>query len=161
MNEKWQKIYESNKKLDDIFENKYAGTENYYEKNCLGFLVELGEFVNESKVFKYWTIKPANKEKLLDEYADTITMALLFYRLLNLELEKPISHLDTTNVYEIINFLFLKGTELMYNLNEELVKEIFSNLLYLGNLLNLKEDEVIAAINKKHIIVKERLDSDY
>lgn len=161
MNNKWQEIYESNKMLDNIFEHKYEGTKNYYEKNCLEFLVELGEFVNESKVFKYWTNKKANHEKLLEEYADTITMALLFYRLLNLKLEKPISHLDTSNVYEIINFLFLKGTELMYNLNEGLVKEIFSNLLYLGNLLDLKEEEIIDTIKKKHIIVKERLDSDY
>ena len=78
MNEKWQEIYAENKKLDVIFEATYQDVADYYAKNCIEFLVELGEFVNESKVFKYWTKKVANHDKMLEEFADTITMTLLF-----------------------------------------------------------------------------------
>lgn len=161
MNNKWQEIYLENQKLDEIFESTYENVSDYYEKNCIEFLVELGEFVNESKVFKYWTIKKPNQENLLAEFADTITMTLPFFRLLNLKLEEPIKHLDSNNILEIVNFLFLKGTELMYNLNEELIKTIFSNLLYLANLLNLKEEDIIKAIEEKQKIVRSRLLSDY
>lgn len=161
MNEKWQEIYDENKKLDEIFESTYENVSDYYEKNCLEFLVELGEFVNESKVFKYWTKKEPNYDKMLEEFADTMTMTLLFFRLLNLEIGKPVKHLDSDNILEIINFLFLKGTELMYNLNEELIKVIFSNLLYLANLLGLSEEKIIEAIAEKQKIVRKRLASDY
>ena len=49
----------------------------------------------------------------------------------------------------------------MYNLNEELIKVIFSNLLYLANLLGLKEEKIIEAIVQKQKIVRKRLASDY
>ena len=161
MNDRWLKIYEENKRLDDIFESKYQSDQNYYQKNCLEFLVELGEFVNESKVFKYWSIKTPIYDKLLEEFADTITMTLLFYRLLDLKLEEAIKPLESDNIYEIINFLFLKGTELMYNLNEELVKTLFSNLLYLAKLLKLAEEDILEAIENKQNIIRERLNSEY
>ena len=161
MNDRWLKIYEENKRLDAIFESKYQSDVNYYQKNCLEFLVELGEFVNESKVFKYWSIKKTIYDKLLEEFADTITMTLLFYRLLDLKLEEPIKPLESDNIYEIINFLFLKGTELMYNLNEELVKTLFSNLLLVAKHLNLAENDILEAIENKQKIIRERLNSEY
>lgn len=161
MNDRWLKIYEENKRLDAIFESKYQIDPNYYQKNCLEFLVELGEFVNESKVFKYWSIKKTIYDKLLEEFADTITMTLLFYRLLDLKLEEPIKPLESNNIYEIINFLFLKGTELMYNLNEELVKTLFSNLLLVAKYLNLAENDILMAIENKQKIICERLNSEY
>ncbi len=161
MNDRWLKIYEENKKLDDIFESNYQDVTDYYKKNGVEFLVELGEFINESKVFKYWSVKKPNQEKLLEEFADTITMTLLFYRLLDLEIEKPIKHLDSDNILEIVNFLFLKGTELMYNLNEELARCLFSNLLYLAQLLELKEEDILTAIETKQKIIRMRLNSEY
>ena len=45
-----KKIYIRNKELDHIFMSKYEKTETmYFEKNCIEFLVEFGEFVNETK----------------------------------------------------------------------------------------------------------------
>ncbi|MCI2111408.1 MAG: dUTP diphosphatase [Bacilli bacterium] len=46
----------------------YEGT--HYER-ILALLVELGEFANETRCFKFWSEKgPSPKEKILDEYAD-------------------------------------------------------------------------------------------
>ena len=61
-------IYNRNKKLDDIFMNKYFNIESkYYEKNCLELIVELCELANETKCFKYWTVKKPDKELVLEE----------------------------------------------------------------------------------------------
>ena len=41
----YNEIYNRNKKLDDIFMNKYFNVESkYYEKNCLELIVELCEY---------------------------------------------------------------------------------------------------------------------
>lgn len=76
----WNDIYQRNKKLDTHFEQKYLNKEPYYfEKNCLELTVEIGEFVNETKCFKYWTIKKPNKDDMLEECADVIMMLLYCY----------------------------------------------------------------------------------
>ena len=75
-----KKIYKRNKELDHIFMEKYEKKEPmYFEKNCIEFLVEFGEFVNETKCFKYWSIKEPNKELLLEEYADCLSMLLCIF----------------------------------------------------------------------------------
>ena len=162
-NNKWNKIYEKNKYLDSIFIDKYKDTEDYFKKNCIEFLVELSEFINESKCFKYWSIKKPNFEDMLLEYADVITMVLYFYNNLDMELDinKLPSHIESTNIFDVINYIYLKGTDLINNYNESLVKEILSNILYLGELFDLKEEEILESVNKKHKIIEKRLNSDY
>lgn len=160
--EKYKEIYQRNKELDNIFIEKYEAKEPlYFEKNCIEFLVELGEFANETKCFKYWSIKKPDHEAVLEEFADCITMVLYFFNVLNLELDDFKKHQKSNNVLEIFNYLYQQGTKLMTKLNEELVKDIFINLLYLAELLNLNEDEIINAITKKQDKIEERLNSDY
>ncbi len=64
---KYIEIYEKNKKIDDIYLEKYGDTEEICNKNILESLVELGEFANETKVFKYGSIKsPKDKDIILE-----------------------------------------------------------------------------------------------
>ena len=157
---KWNEIYQNNKKLDKMFQEKYCNDHELYEKNVIEFLVELGEFVNETKVFKYWTIKKPDKEKMLEEYADTITMCLTFMREFQIsEIKDSYEHENTKDIICLIDYLYV----LIANLYDKPfdIQRIFGNLLYLGELLKLDEDEVIKAINKKHKIIKNRLESDY
>ena len=158
---KWNKIYQTNIELDGIFYKKYGNDKDIYKKNCLEILVELGEFINETKVFKYWSCKKPYKDKMLDEYADVITMCLYFYREFGLEIDNRYLHLETKSIIELMNYLYHQMSLLMENNNSELIQDIFYNVLYMGELLNISEEEIIDAINKKHQIIKERLESDY
>ncbi len=163
MNQTWYEIYQENKRLDDIFISRYQEDKDLVKKNCIEFLVELGEFVNETKCFKYWTVKKPDKEKELDEFADCITILLTFFHYLHLDLEninmgEPYS---SDSILDVINNTYLLGTELLNNCSEELVKKIFSNLMHISKLLNLEEEEVIEATFKKLKIVEERLNSNY
>lgn len=156
MNTRWNTIYEENKKLDAIYDEKYGET---FKQNTIELLVELGEFINETKCFKYWTIKKPIKEKVLDEFADCITMTLYFYNYLNLDLE--VLEIKDKELLEIINETFNLSTKIMNNLNKELIINIFSNLLYIIKQLGYDEEEILDAIDKKEKIVMERLNSDY
>lgn len=157
---KWNKIYENNKRLDLIFYEKYPN-EDIFKKNSIEFLVELGEFLNETKIFKYWSIKKPEKEKVLEEYADNITICLTFFRELNMDLEKSYPHLETKDTIEIANYLYEKVSQVMHHSNIDLLSDIFGNLLYLGNLLGILEEEIINAVKEKHKIIEMRLNSNY
>lgn len=157
-----KKIYERNKELDHIFMKKYEASEPlYFEKNCIEFLVEFGEFVNETKCFKYWTIKKPKMEDVYEELADCITMILTMYYVLKMDITDLKEHHKSTNVLEVINHIYSQGSKLMTKLNEDLVKDILANLFYLAELLELDKEEIYRVLTYKQDKVEERLNSDY
>lgn len=158
---KWKKLYENNKRLDNIFIEKYKNDDRLFEKNCIEFLVEIGEFTNETKVFKYWSKKEADREKVLSEYADVITMILTFYGTINLEFVNINVDIEEDDIIKVIQHLFEIAPSIEYDLKEDLIKYIFKLVLHIGNLIGLKEDEIIESIENKQRIIEERLNSDY
>jgi dimeric dUTPase (all-alpha-NTP-PPase superfamily) len=58
--------------LDErIFSNHHTTREATRHDRLCALLVELGEFANEMRAFKYWSLKPASAQHvLLEEYAD-------------------------------------------------------------------------------------------
>ena len=159
--EEFKKILKVNQELDKVFDEKYSSDEHYYNKNCIALLVELGEFINETKCFKYWSIKKPNMDNVLEEYADCITMCLSFFTHLNVELDNIPNHSDIYDIFILINEIFKDATNMIENRNGDLIKKIFSNLLYLGEILKLDKNEIYNACYKKMRIIDERLNSDY
>lgn len=158
----WKNVYKENYRLDKIWEQKFKNNEpEYRKKECIAFLVELGELINETKCFKFWSIKKANRENVLEELADCIIVVLYFYGELSMPMEYNKNHKNISNILDLINYLFTQGTKLIDELNKELVTNIFEHLMYLSELLDIKECEVIDSINKKHKIIEERLNSEY
>ena len=158
----WNKVFEINKKLDETFMKKYLVNEPmYYEKNCLGLTVEIAELANETKCFKYWSVKKINRAAMLDEYADTITMILSIFTYLNIELKDIEKHSEINDIIILLNELFNESTNLFITKDIKLAKLIFSNLLHLGDLLEISNKEKLDACYKKMNIIEERLNSNY
>lgn len=157
----WKEIYEKNRDLDEIFIKRYGNDEYMYEKNCIALLAEIGEFVNETKCFKYWSIKKPKKDDLLGELADCFTMIMYFYNFKDLNIPEYKVVDNNKNILEIINDTYILGTNLYKNCDQELLDKIFYNLLLLGNLCDCCEEEIIDAIKKAHIKIENRLNSDY
>jgi len=157
---KWNQVFIRNKELDELFFDKYGNDRKVYKKNCVEFLVELGEFINESKCFKYWSIKKPNIDKTLEELADVFTMLMYFYNELNIDIPNNIEIVEN-DLFEIINDTFNLGTNLLDNLNEKLLNNIFNNLYNIAIKLNINDDMIIEAISKKHIIIEERFSIEY
>lgn len=157
-------IYIKNKELDNIYINKYSNNiDNYYEKNCLELIVELCELANESKCFKYWSIKKVDYDKLLEEYADCILMVLCIYNTFDIDSLDILDIDDDRDIVIIFNDVIRMCTLLQNkdNVDDILLKNIFSYLIYIGKLLKLDDKLIREACYKKIDINKERLNSNY
>ena len=160
---RWENYYQKNKKLDEEFNSKYQENEpEFYEKNCIELLVEIGEFINETKCFKYWSIKSPNKEKMLEELADCLNMIFYFYGLLNLDITDFTNTKIEKNRLKQINHIYNLSTNLFNNLNEQDIKNIFVNLLDFAYSLDIQEEEILEKLEEKHQIIYNRLeDTNY
>lgn len=144
-------VYEENKKLDVIFDELYdSNNREIIEKNILELLVELGELANETRCFKYWSTKKINnKEEILEEYADCMIMALYFCNMVKIDIDGVVVDYSERDI--IIQFIKLYGlvSKLKYVLDKNLIQEIISNLVNLGNLLCFSDKEIIEGCLKK------------
>ena len=78
-------LLEKQRELDQfIIKNRYdypeyidANDKSFLRDRILALSVEVGEFANATRCFKYWSNKPSeSKERLLDEYADILHFML-------------------------------------------------------------------------------------
>ena len=71
-------LYIKQEELDlEIANNHHITYENTRNKRILALLVELGEFANTTRTFKFWSNKgPEGKEIMLDEFADGLHFLL-------------------------------------------------------------------------------------
>lgn len=157
----WNDIYIKNKKLDDIFYQKFKNDDKMFEKNCIELIVEIAEFANESRCFKYWSNKPMKKEETLEELADCIMMSLYFFNYLNIDKVNIKMYNFSSDILICLNDIFKLSTLLIDNINEEIITKIFSYLIYIGNLLNLEEKEIYEACLKKISKQEKRLEEGY
>lgn len=157
----WNEIYIKNKRLDDIFFEKFKNDEKMFEKNCIELLVEIGEFANESRCFKYWSNKSMKKEETLEELADCIMICLYFYNYLNIDKVKIKTYDFPSDILVCLNDIFKLSTLLIDNINQEIVIKIFSYLIHIGNLVNLEEKEIYEACLKKIEKQEKRLKEGY
>ena len=107
-----KKMYEKQLELDnEIANNHHISYEETKDKRLLALLVELGEFANATRTFKFWSFKPSeSKERVLDEFADGLHFLLslgLAYHFEVDSIEVEGSELDLTsailNSYHYIN----------------------------------------------------------
>lgn len=72
------KLYPLQEGLDkDIATRHNVTYQSTFPSRLLALLVELGEFANETRCFKYWSIKgPSEKEVILEEYVDALHFLL-------------------------------------------------------------------------------------
>ena len=71
-------LYNKQRELDaNIASNHHVSYQSTRNKRTLALLVELGEFANATRTFKYWSNKgPESKERVLDEFADGLHFIL-------------------------------------------------------------------------------------
>ena len=157
----WNDIYVRNKLLDEIFYNKFKNDDKMFEKNCIELIVEIAEFANESRCFKYWSKKSINKDDVLEELADCIMICLYFYNYLNVKEIKIKNYNFSNDMLISLNDVFKLSTSLIDNIDKENVNKNFNYLIYIGKLLNLNEEEIYNACLKKISKQEKRLEEGY
>ncbi len=159
----YNKIYEENKKLDDLFNAKYSQmSDEIFEKNVLELMVEIGELANETRCFKYWSSKgPSAREIVIDEYADCLLMILMFCNYLDISLDEEFEEPSHRDVIEQFIYMYELCSKIIDNYNKKYIKRILSNFIYLGQLLNFTEEDIIEGCLIKINRNKIRLSEDF
>jgi dimeric dUTPase (all-alpha-NTP-PPase superfamily) len=125
----------------------YASTR---EKRLLALLVEVGEMINETKTFKFWSKKPsAEKPIILDEYAD----GLHFLLSLSIEVQSQQHHYQIATITKTLTQatldVFLAISNLCQSFTTQALEKAFQHYLNLIPLLGFTSEEVVEAYFKK------------
>lgn len=156
-------------KLKELLEMQRALDENIYtthnveydeEKSYLALIDEIGELNHELKAKWCWwkkTVKPVDREKVLDELVDVWHFALsIFYHHFYFDNGIYVKECNI-NVYENYK-LFLIYKML---LNKYLNQHILELMIALTHKLGFTFDDVYEAYKKKNAINYERLKNGY
>lgn len=141
-------VYTANKELDKMFDNEFQD-EEMYKKNKLELLVEIGELANETRYFKYWKNIPINLDAAKEEFADCMIMTFYFFNILNISLDEEFMEIEKYDKVDIFARLYKLASDLYYNDDKNIIKEIFVTLINLGYLIGFSNEDIVEACMNK------------
>ncbi|MCM3411050.1 dUTP diphosphatase [Metabacillus litoralis] len=158
-------LFNMQQELDSKIEAQHQlQSENLIERKVLALLVEVGELANETRCFKFWSLKPpASTSVILEEYVDGI------HFILSLGLEIKANTLmdlkevqaDSTTITE----QFLKVYETIQDFKKDqspsTYKDMFEEYLLLGKLLGFSSKQVEEAYISKNEVNHQRQEQGY
>lgn len=108
-------LYNLQNELDQEIYDKFSLTrEGTSVRRRLALLVELGECVNETRCFKFWSMKgPSPTDVILEEYADGIHFLLS----LGIDLKDSVESIDSIQADADLTEAYLKMYELCLDFN--------------------------------------------
>lgn len=125
-------LYELQNELDQEIYDKFSLTREATSiRRRLALLVELGECVNETRCFKFWSMKgPSAADVILEEYADGIHFLLS----LGIDLKDTAEELKSIKASEDLTEAYLKMYELCLDFNQHFDLEHYHHCFayYLG-----------------------------
>ncbi|UII55127.1 dUTP diphosphatase [Cytobacillus spongiae] len=159
------KLFEMQRGLDKHIETKHnLMDEDLFNRKALALLVEIGELANETRCFKFWSVKPSSSnEVILEEFVDGI------HFILSLGIECGYERLEFTkrefNKDVALTDQFLQVYSLIHQFGKsrliEDYQKLFQNYLYLAMLLGFTEDDIEQAYIKKNEVNYERQQQGY
>ena len=150
--------------LDQHIETKHGlQSENVVDRKILALLVELGELANETRCFKFWSLKgPSDQETILTEYVDGIHFILSLANEYDFELSVPEEFLsDQHDVTEQFLLLYQGISKFKNERTNEIFQMIFAEYLSLGKMLGFSANDVEKAYVSKNEVNYERQKQGY
>lgn len=151
--------------------NKLRSNSDITKKKLMAFWVELGEYANEERSFKYWSQKPSSSlDRQLDEFIDGLHFLLSLgndfnydFNLFNFSLPKAQNILDQ---YFVTFDYFHQLIKIIDNCGDsKLLWQTYDNLCNaycgLGYLANYSTEAILSAYDKKHLINFQRQNNHY
>ena len=134
----------------EIAERHDVTYESTFDRRVLALLVELGEFANETRCFKYWSYKePSPKEVILDEYADGLHFLLSLGIPLGVTEYTHHFHVREKDLTRAINKVYQDVSALLEDYTVENYAKAFADYLNIIPLFDYDPEEVLAAYVKK------------
>lgn len=160
-----EKLFHMQKALDTHIEEKHQLQEDdLFTRKVLALFVEIGELANETRSFKFWSVKPSSaKEVILEEFVDGIHFILSLgiecgFHKTSFELNEKSSRLNVTDqfliIYELIT-IFQKSKGLRDFI------ALFEAYSQLAELLGITNEEMVQAYFKKNEVNYLRQQNNY
>lgn len=133
-----------------------------FHRRVLALLTELGEFANETRCFKYWSLKgPSPKERILDEYADGLHFLLSLGIPLGVSEYKHYFHVREKDLTKAILLVHKDVAEMIEHYDVEHYAKAFGDYLNLIPLFDYDEKEVLEAYLAKLGVNHKRQEQKY
>ncbi len=160
-----ENLFKMQKALDRyIEENHGLQNEDLFDRKILALLVEIGELANETRSFKFWSVKPSSeKQVILEEFVDGIHFILS----LGLEcgFDERLSAVDTLSSGRTVNEQFLK---IYQQVSAFQITKSFDNYvavveqyLQLAVQLGIADEEIEQAYIQKNEVNYKRQENNY
>ena len=126
-----------------------------FSRRLMALLVELGEFANETRCFKYWSLKgPSPKERILDEYADGLHFLLSLGIPLGVDHYRHYFKVEVKDLTEALLNVYENALKLREEYTVEQYAKTFGSYLNLIPLFDYSVEEVgkayLAKLNGNH-----------
>lgn len=158
------KLFMMQKELDTKIETQHQlQQEILFDRKILALLVEVGELANETRCFKFWSVKPpASIDVILEEYVDGIHFILS----LGLEIDiEPTIHFENKQDKRTVTEQFLYVYQSITSFKDErsisMYKNMFEEYLFLGELLGFSSAQIEKAYVSKNEVNHERQKQGY
>jgi dimeric dUTPase (all-alpha-NTP-PPase superfamily) len=159
------KLFEMQKGLDQHIEEQHQLTEmDLFDRKVLALLVELGELANETRCFKFWSLKdPSASQVILEEFVDGIHFILSLGLECGYEKKFGFStyadqESDLTNqfitIYKVVG-------EFQTSRSLEDFQALFQAYLHLAALLGFSNSDIEKAYIKKNEVNYQRQQQGY
>ncbi|MBM7620532.1 dimeric dUTPase (all-alpha-NTP-PPase superfamily) [Bacillus tianshenii] len=159
-----KELYKMQKELDSKIEEQHGLVNmDLVDRKILALLVELGELANETRCFKFWSVKPASEQSVvLEEYVDGVHFLLSVGLTLGYTSDIP-REVGTRTESLNEQFLILYDLISMFRLEkqEEPFQVLFATYMELGEMLGFSWDEVVAAYMEKNLVNHKRQQQGY
>lgn len=157
-------IFNAQKELDKYIYVKHNVTYKKVDEELhLALAVELSEFANEVRCFKFWSIKPmSDKAIVLEEFVDGIhfiTSLSISYKVdpINFEIDYQLN-LSKHDLTILLNNLFNKVGKIKDKVS---IKNWYCDYLSLGMSLGFSFKDIFDAYMLKNKINHQRQDNNY
>ncbi|SMP66591.1 dUTP diphosphatase [Anoxynatronum buryatiense] len=159
----WNHLFDMQAQLDKhIQQNHRLEAEDLTGRKILAFQVELGELANETRCFKFWSLKPPSPPSvILEEYVDGLHFLLslglsLGYRFDQLE-EVPAA-VDSCDQFQRV---YRAATYFERETSAENYHQLFQEFMALAVKLGLTPEGVMEAYVAKNTVNFQRQDEGY
>lgn len=145
-----------------IFAQHDTSREKTRIDRCLALCVEIGELANETRCFKYWSVRPSSpKDVLLEELEDSIHFLLS----LGIDLEDTSEAIEGQDDQQDLSLTFLDfyraSIRLLDDFNLETYLVCFGFICVLAEKLRFSESDLVTYYLRKNQKNHQRQDTSY
>lgn len=161
-----KKLFEMQEKLDNRIESEHnLQNQELFYKKILALQVEVGELANETRCFKFWSLKkPSEASIILEEYVDCLHFILsigLETNFQNIGLNESLNFKDNADITSMFLDLNEKINTFAKYKSEKSYIDLFEKFILLGNALGFSNKDVEKAYLSKNEINHKRQDEGY